>query len=417
MTIPYPPLADPTFAPEREVRYTYWPVNFRDGNLNVIGNAPLPLSGVQFSQVMRGVGEFRASLQLADPEVIALNPWEKVIPRKTGIVTVREEYNPVTGLRTQSIPHYATVYAAPPDPHTGRMSITGQTIEGAWARNLITKGITWDNVDQAFMAADLLDPAKFSQIPLSAAPWPGWVTVDPPTVATGVVRDFTYETGQETNLLEAHQNRSKVANGYEWTTTTRVLSGTSPTAAASFRPQYVLGYPKLGRRRTDPLPIPRLRYSVDGTGNVVTYSREFDGSEVPNIVWARGNGYDEQQVSAVAINTEPSLGYLRSEARFSDPDVSLQSTLLQYAFNYMWDKLGSEQFISKLTLRGDLPPYFGSYSIGDDVILETNDPTWPADIRTNGWVELGARIFGWVVTPPQGSQAEHVDLVISAGAL
>lgn len=400
---------------EREVRYTYWPVNFRNGDLTVISNVPLPLSGVQFSTVMRGVGELKGSLQLADEEVIAANPWEKVIPRKTGIVVVREQYDPVAQEWVESIPWGGIVYAAPRDPHTGRMEITCQSIEGAWARRVVSKGMTWSGADQTTIAADLLDPSKFSAIPLGAAPWPGWITVDPPTNFTGVARDFTIKEGQETNLLEAHQNRSQLAsNSYEWTTSIKVLSGSSPIGASSFRVQYLLGYPRLGRQLGDEYPVPRLRYSVDGSGNVSKFTYAYDGHEVANIVWGSGNGYEDAQVRAVAINDEWQYGYLQSEARFSDPDVSQADTLLSYCFRQLYEKLGSEQFLASLQVAGNLPPYFGSYAIGDDLILETNDPTWPPEYRVNGWVDLGARIFGWRVTPPEGEQREIVDLVISA---
>lgn len=422
---PYPPFADPIAHDIQQVRYTYWPCSFAFGDLTVISNVPLPLSGVQFSQVMRGPGEFRASLQLADSEVRAMNPWATIIPRKTAIVVVRSSYDPVAVQWTHTPQQAYVVWAAPRDPATGRMEITAQSVEAVWARRLITKAMTWTNEDQVNIPADLLDPTQFSQIPLGPAQWPGWITVDPPTVATGILRTHSYEDRQETNLLEAHQARSQLAtNSYEWTTGVRVLSGPDAVSATAFRPQYVMAYPRLGRKLGDAFPIPRLRYDTNGTGNVRTFRYAHDGSDVPNIVWGRGLGYEDLQTVAQVQNTDTSgndewdYGYLQTEHRFSDPDVKVVATLQDYCYRHMWDRLGSEQFISSLTLRGNVTPTFDTYVIGDEVILETNDVTWaPERYDSNGFVSLLARIYGWTVTPPEGEQDETVELLLSGGAL
>lgn len=413
MTIPS---TDPVAPSEQEVRWTYWPVSYQFGDPTVISNSPLPLSGVKMSEVMRGVGELRAFLQLADPEVRALYPWDKVIPRKTGIVAVRETYD-TTGQRWVANPyqHYV-VWAAPRDPTTGRMEIVAQTVESVWARRLITKGITWAGQDQTVIADDLLDPAKWSTVALGAGLWPGWITVEPALNLTGVIRDFTYSDGQETSLLEAQQNRSQVNNGYEWRTGVRVLSGADAVSATTFRLQFVLGFPRLGRQLGDIAPVPRLRFDAAGNGNVLSFKYQFDGSQVPNIVWGRGNGYEDIQVKANAQNNEWQYGFLQTESRFSDPDVKQASTLLDYCFKQIWQRLSGEQFIASLKLRGDLPPYFGSYVVGDDLILDTNDTTWPDDYYgADGFLTLGTRIFGWTITPPQGNQSEVVELVVTGG--
>lgn len=411
----YPPFTDPVAVTEQESRTTYWPVAYQFGDPTVISNVPLPLGGVQYSEVMRGVGQLKGSLQLADPDVRALYPWDKVIPRKTGIVVVREVRDTVSGTWIATpIQHYA-VDAAASNPGTGRMTISATTVEGRWSRSLVTKAITWSNVDQVQIPADLLDPAIFSQIPLGADPWPGWITVDPPTTFTGVNRTFSYADRQETNLLEAHQNRSQLAtNSYEWITKPIVLVGADALTASVFRLQYIMAFPRLGRALGDPLPIPRLRYDRRGQGNVIDYEPVYDGSSVVNIMWGRGNGYDDLQVKTVATNPEWENGYLRSEARFSDPDVKDQTTLTSYCYRQIWQSLGSEQYIAKLRLSANSYPQFGTYEIGDEMILETNDETWPPDYyNADGFVEMLVRVYGWTITPPQGTQEETVELLVA----
>ncbi len=422
---PYPPFNEPVAPSVQQVAYTYWPCNFENGDLTVVGNSSLPMSGVSFSHLMRGVGEFKASLQLADPEVRASDPWGKIVPRKTAVVPVRSHYDDDSAAWVHNAEQAYLVWAAPRDPATGRMSITAHSVESAWARRLITRLMEWVAEDQTTIAADLLDPALFSLVPAGPAQWPGWITVDPPTVPTGVLRTHDYQERQETNLLEAHQARSQLAtNSYEWTLGARVLAGADAISATSFRPQFVMGFPRLGRELGEDYPVPRLRYDTNGSGNVKTFQYAFDGSDVPNIVWGRGTGYEELQVKTQVQNTdvfgndEWDYGYLQTEQRFSDPDVKLESTLQDYCYRLMWDRLGSEQFVSALTIRGNVFPTFDTYVIGDQVILESNDLTWPSDwYDSSGWVEFLARIFGWVVHPPQGDQGETIELLVGAGRL
>lgn len=417
MTAPYPPFTDPVAVSEQEVRYSYWPVAYQFGDPTVIAGASAPFGGVQFSEVMRGVGQFKGSLQLADPEVRTYYPWDKFIPRKTGLVVVREVFDP-TGQRwvSSAVQHYS-VDRADPDPHTGRMTVVASTVEGRWARSLITKAMSWSNVDQVVIAQDLLDPAKFSLVPLGAGMWRGWITVDPPTAFTGVSRTFSYDERQETNLLEAHQNRSQLAtNSYEWTTKPALLIGDDAASASVFRLQYIMGFPRLGRALGDDPPIPRLRYDVQGTGNVQEFQRVYDGSNVLNIVWARGNGYDDLQVKSLATNPEWETGFLRAEGRFSDPDVKEQDTLTAYAYRQIWQSLSSEQYIAKLRIAGNKYPHFDTYQIGDEMILETNDVTWPPDFYgPGGYVQLLVRVYGWTITPPQGGQGETIELLVAGG--
>lgn len=418
MTGPYPPFTDPVAISEQEVRYSYWPVAYQFGDPTVISGISAPFGGVQFSEVMRGVGQFKGSLQLADDEVRRLYPWDKFVPRKTGVVVVREVFDPVGEQWLSSVIQHYTVDKATPNPHDGRLMVEATTVEGRWSRSLITKAISWNGVDQMQIAADLLNPALFSQVPLGAGMWPGWITVDPPTNFTGVTRTFSYDDRQETNLLEAHQNRSQLAsNSYEWITKPTVLVGDDAASASVFRLQYILGFPKLGRQLGDDPPIPHLRFDTRGTGNVLRFERVYDGSNVVNIVWGRGNGYEDLQVKALATNPEWEQGFLRSEGRFSDPEVKLQDTLTAYCYRQIWQSLSSEQYIAKLTLAANRFPHFGTYQIGDEMILETNDVTWPPDFyNPDGFVELLVRVYGWTITPPQGGQGETIDLLVAGGA-
>lgn len=409
-----------------DVSYSYWPCTYQGGDPTVISAVPFPLSGVQFSEQARGVGEMRAALQLAEPEVRAMGPWERFVPRKTGIVVVRS----VTrndGVKEHAAVWHGVLWAAPTNPQTGRMDMIFQTVESTWARRKITgpppigqrdsngdlrPGLSWTGADQAQIVRDLLDPTKFSQIGINPGSWPGWITVDAPAANMGVARDMTYRRGQETSLLEAHQDRSKIIGGYEWRTAISVLSGNNAYNASKFRLSFVWGYPRLGRVYGQD-DIPRFSYHTDGRGNVTSLSPFYDGSAVSNVVWGTGAGYDDDALRVVATNSSDwNYGFVVTEESFSNPDVSVSSTLQQQTNARLIQTYANERFIQGITIRGDLFPHFGSYNIGDDCLITTDDWTWPDNTDGSRGVTYISRILGWTVTPPEGTNSESVKLMV-----
>jgi hypothetical protein len=435
MSGPFSTMAAPMVGEEagpeepQDVSYSYWPVNYLNGDPTVIVNAPFPLSGVQFSVLARGIGELKASVQLADPEIREMNPWDKFVPRKTGIVVVRTITNQL-GQKESTIPFHGILWQAPKDPQTGRMDLTFQTVESLWARRLITgpppvgmrdpatnnlyPSVTWTGADQAQIVRDLLNPAFFSQVGALGGLFPGWINVEAPVANMGVPRDMTYRRGSATNLLTAHQDRSKIINGYEWFTTLRVLAGTDALSAQSFRCQFVWGYPRLGRQYDGGDAIPRFTYATDGRGNVASIKYHHDGTAVSNLVWGTGAGYDDAALRVYSAYTQDVVnGFLITESTFSNPDVSNQATLQQQTDSRLIQTFANEQYVESVTVRGDLFPYFGTYAIGDDCLFTTDDQTWPDDGNGQRGVTYVSRIMGWKVTPPEGDRSELVDVMLA----
>lgn len=493
--------------PEQQVvRYTYWPVNYYLGDPTVISAAPLPLSGVKFSRLAKGAGELRASLQMSDPDVRAMKPWELVLPRKTGIVVIRSAKLEGDEREVHTIEWHGMVWEAPVNDETARMEITARTVEYNWAQRLITGPMAGGDLvfaqrDRTFIVQDLLNPEKFSQIGPDTTPptatatvnsvaldrvwvtnanaanfpvgtylrvasgpgvyrtdatgaisvfrvtstsvsggntalilnpnlgtlsvigdvvsmvtlFPGWITVDPPTAPTGQLHDLTYKRDQQTNLLEAHQDRSNVGDGYDWFTTTRVLSGTDAYQASTYRVQYVMGYPRLGRQYGVD-NIPRFSRYIDGRGNVLTATTVHNGSGVRNVMWGAGAGFDSSTVRALATNSgDWTNGFIITEGRYSNPDVSVLTTLQSYTNAALIQSYANEQFLKSVSVRGDMPPYFGSYNIGDDALYTTDG--WGNPDRADGTRDLTylTRILGWTVTPPEGTHNETVELLLAGG--
>lgn len=418
------------YGPEepQDVEYSYWPVNYRFGDPTVISSAPFPLSGVQFSVLARGVGELRATLQVVDPEVRAMGPFDKFIQRKTGIVVVRKVTSP-QGIVSYTIPFHGVLWSNPTNPATGRMELLFQTVESTWARRKITGAppiamvdslgiplpdVTWSQADQSQIVRDLLNPGFFSQFGNIGGQWPGWINIEGPSNNTGVLRDMTYPRGSETNLLTAHQDRSKIIGGYEWYTTQRVLSGQDAYSAISFRCQYVLGYPRLGRQYNNGDDIPRFSYYVDGRGNVANVTYANTGESVYSIIWGTGSGTADAAVRVVSsFDKDWQNGFLITENSYSNPDVKDGATLQQQTNTQLIQGYANQQYVASLTVRGDLFPTFDTYAIGDDCLFTTDDYTWPDNADGSRGVTFISRIMGWTVTPSEADHSETIAILIA----
>lgn len=574
---------DPTLRTPQRISYTYWPVYYLGGDVVVTSQTPLPLSGVMYSMGMMAVGELKATLQLADPSVRAIDPWALVIPRKTGIVVVRSVTDPTTGAVTSKAMGHYLVWTAPRDPNTGRITITANSVESLWGRRLITgtqairasivpgnsytfscqeftggsftfnmtcnwyqggtflstttatftpgtglvtmsanhtapanangvvlsifvntltvssgynvenvffgpvgtttnfvpnnqfvgadlsgwtqivntsmtgqisggafntgyvalvstdattatgmmtssilttnavvsHPVAWQNVDQQQIAADLLNPAKWSQIPLNAGSFPGWITIDPPTVPTGVqIQELEYQLNSQTNLLQAHQDRAQLANGYEWYTALRVLSGTDPLSANSFREQFILGYPRAGRQIAHGDPCPTFQSRIDGSGNVISYLMWYDGTQTNNIYWGSGSGYQSSAVQALAVDSSQwTEGFLMTEGQYQNTAISDQVTLQAYTNAQIIGDIASEFYLYQLAVRGDLPPTLDTYGLGDDITFVADDWIWPDGVAGDRMVTIQSRIVGLTIVPPEGTNGEKVSVLINSAQL
>lgn len=302
---------------------------------------------------------------------------------------------------------------------TSTSDATGIATASAITTNAVVSSPTaWQNVDQQQIAADLLNPAKWSQVAVGSGNFPGWVTIDPPTVPTGVrVSSFGYQLGAQSSLLQAQQDRSNVDNGYEWFLELRVLSGVDAGSANSYREQFILGYPRTGAQLAKGQPVPTFTSRMDGTGNVVSYKQSYDGSNVANIVWGQGSGFQSSAVQALAVDSSQwSEGFLQTERQYQNTDLSDQATLQQYTNAQIVLDLANESFISGLTVRGDLAPTLDTWALGDDVIFMADDWIWP-DGAHGRQVSFLTRILGYVVTPPEGSTGETVQVLMNGGDL
>jgi hypothetical protein len=72
--------------------------------------------------------------------------------------------------------------------------------------------------------------------------------------------------------------------------------------------------------------------------------------------------------------------------------------------------LANPVVIPEITVRGDLDPIFGSYSVGDDGRIRITDERFPAPVAGGAGIDTYRRIIGQNVTPGEGGIPEVIVL-------
>lgn len=154
-----------------------------------------------------------------------------------------------------------------------------------------------------------------------------------------------------------------------------------------------IGYPRLGRRRTD------VAFTT-GINIVTAPPIDYSADDYAQVVIATGTGSGRSMARAIdAVRN----GRLRLEAALQLPDIASSTTLASRArAERTWrQQMGS---ITTLTVRDHPAAPIGSWDVGDDVQVTVHDQ-WT---DFSGWM----RITGWQVRPDDSGE-EQVDLTLA----
>lgn len=144
--------------------------------------------------------------------------------------------------------------------------------------------------------------------------------------------------------------------------------------------EVVLGYPRLGRRRDD------LAF-VQGDNVVSVVSPELSGAEFANAVLGLGAG---EGAGSIHRSTGVRDGRLRRVSVYTAKDVTSASRMDALIRDSLQRRQGTLT-IQKVDVRDHPNAPIGSWSVGDDVLIEATLP-WLGDVA------LWCRITGWELT-------------------
>lgn len=337
--------------------------------------AELPLGRVRFTCARNGAGTFSASLAIGDTRVARQGPISATIPGRTAMYVLRDG-EPLYG---------GIVWTRRYKASEGHIEIGGAEWWSYFHRRFITTTAEFSQVDQLEIARSLVSTAQ-------AEPDGDIGVFLDAGHTSGRLRDRTYVGTELKPVGEAVEQLSAVLDGFDF------RSAVELDANGDLRKRLAMGYPALGRDVEDTGLV------FEMPGPVVDYEWPEDGSSMANTVHAVGA--DHLRSTASVANR---AGWPLLEAAASYTDVSRQNTLDDHASADL-DALDEPVTLPGFTVRGDIEPVLGSYTVGDEARLRVTDSRFPDG------AEFTSRITSYTVTPPQGDMAESVQITLEEAA-
>lgn len=302
-------------------------------------------------------GRIEFTLPLDDPKTVRANieagVHEVVVERNGAVVWV------------------GPILTVPSEPASGDMSFAGEGLMSYLRRWHIRSDKTFSSStdDQTAIAWWLI-----SQHQAQAG---GDFGLTDATTASGRKRDQTYYRHEQKNVFDAFVQLSERADGFDFEFTTARTLATH--------------YPRKGTRRTD---------VIFDTRNISRFDRRRDATRQASQILAAGAGEGTDMLAADVQSSAAVAKYGLTQARYTNKDVKLASTLRDHAERLL-DELADVPNLLSITVSADNPPLF-SYNLGDEVRVK-----WPS---TYDPVDEYQRIIGIDVHPATKTRDEEAVL-------
>src|SRR5215469_1225122 len=207
------------------------------------------------------------------------------------------------------------------------------------------------------------------------------------------------------NLPAADATVQLTINGYDLSTSYDDLIQSIVTQSGG--PDYTIGWFEDGYGNPQkqlvvqkPIgnPIGITDLAVDYPGSVVDYVYTENAAAGSNQWWAVGDGDGAAAIVGSAGDANAlASGYPIWEGVNSYNGVTVQSTIDAHAASDL-KALPSPLVTHHVDLEGDAFPQFGSYGMGDYVVVNIVDSRWPSGSS------FAVRAIGWTITPPDTGQ-------------
>jgi len=337
--------------------------------------AELPVSAPTYGYKLSDTGEMSGSFNIND-EVLKQDPLNATVPGRTGVYVIRDGI-PVWG---------GMVWGRQYSVQNRQMTINAETFDSYFNKRFQRSEYHVDGVDQFDMARWLIKNNNIDQD----------ILMDVSTAMSGVTRQRNMYRYEYKTILEEFTQLANLLNGFDWEV--RVYKD-NQTQELKRRLEFY--YPQKG------LTPSQSHLVFDYPGNIQTFDVSWDAKEGANIVYTlgAGTGYD-QLVGEADDYSQLSAGWPKLEISRSYTSVTFPSTLNSHASSILKLK-NSPITIYSVTIRPDIDPPFGSYSVGDWATFNIEDPLL-------GLLNITQRITEMTVAVDT-SGLETITLTLSSG--
>jgi len=359
--------------------YTYLVADLRTGAIL----DELPLTGVTFEKRLNDTGTLRGQLRVDDPGMRAREPRLLTQPGRAAVYVDRDG-----DLLWGGIVWTSRYTASTATLEVGAADFLSYFEHRRVLAHPVTESgvVQYSNVDQLDIAMTLVELAQSH---------PGGdlgVEVRGAT-ASGVARTVSWAAGDLKPVADALRDLANADAGFDFTVDVEYGPGGQPV-------RYLrLGYPRLGQ--------PGAAHVWEYGANLVDLVWPVDAASMATRVLAQGSGgllrFAEDTAAYAA-------GWPLLEEAASQLDTADAALVLAQARGELAARR-RPVVLPELTVRADLDPVVGTYTVGDDVRLVVEDPFFAGD-----QVDVTVRLLGYTVTPGDDAGEERVTLTVTPTA-
>jgi hypothetical protein len=351
--------------------YTYLIADLRSGAIL----DELPLHGVSFDKKLNDTGSFRAQLSVADPEIRLREPRLLTEPGRTAIYVDRDGDLLWGGIVWTS--RYSGANAV--------LELGASDLLSYFEHRLVldpanlTEPVPFDG-DQIAIARELVGLAQ-------AHPGGDLGVVVTGTGSSGVPRTITYSPSELKPVADALRDLANAEDGFDFTLDVRYGEGGVPERFLR------IGFPRLGQ-----LSAP---HTWEYGANLVDFTWPADAASMATRVVAPGGAPAPEDTSAYLA------GWPLLEAQ-APPSDTTDAAMLDAHVKGELAARRRPVVLPELTVRADLDPVVGTYSVGDDARIVIDDPFFPGE-----QLDITVRVLGLEVTPGDDAGEEQVKLTVA----
>lgn len=317
--------------------------------------AELPLTNVQFSQVLNTAGSFTGSILGSDARELPYDFPNTTIPTRTAIYVDRDGVLVWGGI----------IWTRTWDSESQHYTFSAREFPSYFERRRITTTQVFTATDQLVVAQTLITDAQNVT--------GGDIGIVVGSETSPILVDRVYFDYEFKDVWQAIKDLSNQQDGFDFNIDVAYVSG-DPTKFLR------LDYPARGRTFTYSDPAALV---FDFPGNLVMYEYPEDGSVTANKMYGIGPNSNEAMIRAVATapTNQIAAGFplLEDTTTYNDqydPTLLYQQTLGEVTAKQL------PVVTMKIVIPAYVPPVLGSYKTGDQCLVRITDDRFPA--QTNG---------------------------------
>jgi hypothetical protein len=354
--------------------------------------AELPLTNVQFTQVLNTPGSFNGAILGSDARELGYDITASTEPARTAIYVDRDGvliWGGILWLRTwDTDSQHFTFNAREFGSYFEHRRITGAMIDNQQA-------VVYSDEDQLFIAQDLMT--------LAQSVTGGDIGVVVPNNTSNVLVTRIYYDYEYKDVWGAIKDLSNQQDGFDFNIDVAYDANLEPRKYAH------TDYPYRGTAFNAASPSALV---FEFPGNIVSYEWPDDGSITSNTMYGIGPQSNEAKIRATAVSptNQIAAGYPLLEDTVSytdqyDPDLLYQQTLGEVTAKQL------PVVTPKIVLPAYIDPVLGSYKTGDECLLRITDDRFPNDGSGFGYSAV-KRIVSISVSPGEDGP-ERVTLTLT----